>query len=221
MGYGLRVLNADNKVILNTDDGGLSTLVKAASGGVTGGNFGYPSGTSSSDLFLVHLPGDGFIAQNMTTVAGSESIYSSYTSAITWIKGAATTTGIVSGYNTGYGLKITDSAGNLTFSSETSDALEIVAVGTYGSLDNSPSLSYTINSTTEHYVLIPGSAYFSYAAGFPVNSSGTFKQGYEFHYSGSTCTSIEIHRSFVNSSGAVVIGSSSGAATYMIVKYRS
>tara|TARA_B100000427_G_scaffold8259_1_gene7390 strand:- start:493 stop:1149 length:657 start_codon:yes stop_codon:yes gene_type:complete len=218
MAWGMKVLNADNRVILNTTDN-LSTLIRTASGAVTGTNFAYPSGTSNADLFLVHLPAAGFVAQNATFSGSSDTIYSSYSSAKNWIKASATNSTTVSGYSSGYGIKIMNAAGDdVTFSSETGDALEIVAVGTYGDLGNSTSLSYTINSTTPHYVLIPGSAYnyFSFWS-----FTGTFKMGYQFNYSGSTCTSIEIHRSFLWGSGSIITGSSQGASTYMIVKYRS
>ena len=118
-----------------------------------------------------------------------------------------------------YGIKVLNAAGtDIEFSSESGSALEIVAVGTYGDLGNSFSLSYTINSTTPHYVLVPGSGYNYFNIwGF----TGTFKMGYQYNYSGSTCTSIEIHRSFTWGSGSVIAGSSEGAAAYMIVKYRS
>ena len=148
MAYGIKVLNADNRIILNTTDG-YSTLIKGASGAVTGTSFAYPSGTSSADLFLVHLPGAGFIAQNTTFSGSSDTIYSSYSSSKNWIKALPTSTSTVSGYNSGYGIKVLNAAGtDIEFSSESGSALEIVAVGTYGDLGNSFSLSYTINSTT-------------------------------------------------------------------------
>ena len=205
-------------MIINSTDG-YSTLIRTASGAVSGTSFAYPSGTSSGDLFLVHLPASGFVAQNTTFSGSSDTIYSSYSSAKNWIKAASTSTSTVSGYASGYGIRVMNAAGNdVTFSSETGDALEIVAVGTYGDLGNSTSLSYTINSTTPHYVLIPGSAYnyFSFWS-----FTGTFKMGYQFNYSGSTCTSIEIQRSFLWGTGSTITGSSQGASTYMIVKYRS
>ncbi len=218
MAYGIKVLNADNRVILNSTDG-YSTLIKGASGAVTGTSFAYPSGTSSADLFLVHLPAAGFIAQNTTFSGSSDTIYSSYSSAKNWIKALPTSSSTVSGYNSGYGIKVLNAAGtDVEFSSESGSALEIVAVGTYGDLGNSFSLSYTINSTTPHYVLVPGSGYNYFNIwGF----TGTFKMGYQYNYSGSTCTSIEIHRSFTWGSGSVIAGTSEGAAAYMIVKYRS
>ena len=216
--WGIRVKNADGRTILTTEDD-FSTLINGASGAVTGTTFNYPTNTSSADLFLMHLPAAGFIAHQPTFSGVTESIYSDYSSSKNWIKAVTSTTSTVTNHSSGYGLKVRNAAGNnINFSSQTSDALEIVAVGTYGDLGNNLTLSLSVNSTTPHYVLIPGSGYYSFNVwGF----TGTFKMGYQFNYSGATCTSIDIHRSFTWGSGSTIVGDSQGAASYMIVKYRS
>ena len=218
MSYGIRVKNADGRTILTTEDN-FSTLIRGASGAVTGTYFTYPSGTSSSNLFLVHLPASGFVAQQTTFSGATENIYSSYSGSKNWIKADSSSTSTVTNHSSGYGLKVLNTAGNnVNFSSQTSDALDIVAVGTYGSLGNNLTLSLSVNSTVPHYVLIPGSGYYAFNVW---SFTGTFKMGYQFNYSGSTCTSIDIHRSFNWGSGSTIVGDSQGAAAYMIVRYRS
>lgn len=220
MSYGLKVYNGDGQTLIDSNDSG-SSLVKTASGTVSGTNFAYPTGVALGDLFFVRLASSGFVGENLYT-SGTRTVYSSVSGGKPWIK-AEVMAGNVSSHDSGYGLNVFTSAGtaaaNLLFSSVPADALDLVAVGAYGDLTGT-SLEISINSTAPHYVLIPGSYYFFVAGGsWPLTQSITVKKGYSFVYSGSTLTKITVD-TYVNAGGGN-IPLAYGDQSYMVVRYRS
>ena len=123
MSYGLKVFNGDGQTVIDSNDSA-SSLLKVASGNVTGGNFEYPSDADGTqvgigDLFFVRLPERGTIAENMLIFGQTRTVYSTVTGAKPWLK-ASTMAGNVSSHNSGYGLNVFTSAGtaaaNLIFS---------------------------------------------------------------------------------------------------------
>ena len=220
MAYGLKVYNGDSQTLIDSNDTA-SSLVKTASGTVSGTNFGYPTGVVLGDLFLVRLASSGFVAENLFS-SGTRTIYSSVSGGKPWIK-AEVMSGNVSSHDSGYGLNVFTSAGtaaaNLLFSSVPADSLDVVTVGSYGDLTGT-SLEVSINSTSPHYVLIPGSFYFHYPGGsWPATQPITIKKGYSFTYSGSTLTKISVDT--YGNAGGGNFPLSYGNQSYMIVRYRS
>tara|TARA_B100000131_G_scaffold315962_2_gene355286 strand:+ start:1344 stop:2018 length:675 start_codon:yes stop_codon:yes gene_type:complete len=224
MTYGLKVLNGNNRYLINSDEN-FSTIVKTSSGTVTGTSFNYPSGVVFGDLFFVRLPSTGFVAENLFT-SGTRSVYSTVSTGKNWLK-AEVMAGNVSGHTSGYGLNVFNTSGegasNLLFSSVPGDSLDVVAVGTYGSIGAGvTSKTYTINSSEPHYVLIPGSYYFAWAgASSPVYvPSGVVKKGYTFNYTSTYLNTIVIETNF-SLGGASPQSLSYGDQSYMIVRLRS
>jgi len=225
MTYGLKVFNGDGQTVIDSNDSA-SSLLKVASGSVSGENFEYPSDADGTqvalgDLFFVRLPSSGIIAENLL-VSGTRTVYSSVTGAKNWIK-ASTMAGNVSSHNSGYGLNVFTSAGtaaaNLIFSSVPGDALDIVAVGQYNSISGT-SIALSINSTAPHYVLIPGSVYYQFGGGgWPANYPVSILNGYTFTYSGSTLSTITVSRSITT--GPTPTPLSYGGQSYMIIRLRS
>ena len=227
MSYGLKVFNGDGQTVIDSNDSA-SSLLKVASGNVTGGNFEYPSDADGTqvgigDLFFVRLPESGTIAENMLIFGQTRTVYSTVTGAKPWLK-ASTMAGNVSSHNSGYGLNVFTSAGtaaaNLIFSSVPGDALDVVAVGSYNSISGT-SLAVSINSTAPHYVLIPGTIYYFYPGGsWPANFPMLVQVSYTFTYSGSTLSSISVNK-YINTGGATNTPISYGNQSYMIVRLRS
>ena len=218
MAYGIKILNADARVILDSTED-LGTIVKGSTGTVSGTSVNYPSG-QGSNLFFMNVPSPGgTVAENMLLSGGTRSIYSSNSGAKPWFEGVATTTSTVSGHSSGYGMNVYDPTNGtgLNFSSQTADAFEIVAVGRYSDLGSNTSMVFTINSTSQYYVLVPGSVYYSFSFW---SFSGALLVGYKFNYSGSTCTSIEVQKSFQWASGTTTASGIEGGTSFMIVKLR-
>tara|TARA_B100001250_G_scaffold39522_1_gene31470 strand:+ start:2548 stop:3210 length:663 start_codon:yes stop_codon:yes gene_type:complete len=218
MAFGIKVLNADSRVILDSRED-LATIVKGSTGTVSGNSVNYPSG-QGGNLFFMNVPSPGgTVAENQYSGTGSRSIYSSNASAKPWFEGVATSTSSIPGYGSGYGINVFDPTNGtgLNFSSQTADAFEIIAVGKYSDLGSNTSMVFTINSTSQHYVLVPGSIYKSYNV---FSFVGTIYMGYKFNYSGSTCTSIEVQKMFTWSTGTVTTSSIEGVTAFMIVKLR-
>jgi len=218
MAYGIKVLNADARVILDSTED-LGSIVKGSTGTVSGNSVNYPSG-QGSNLFFMNVPTPGgTVAENMLLSGGTRSIYSSNSGAKPWFEGVATTTSSVPGYGSGYGMNVYDptNGSGLNFSSQTSDACEIVAVGRYSDLGSNTTMVFTINSTSQYYVLVPGSIYYSFNIW---NFTGVMNMGYKFNYSGSTCTSIEVQKSFQWGSGTTTTSTIEGSTSFMIVKLR-
>ena len=227
MSYGLKVFNGDGQTVIDSNDSA-SSLLKVASGNVTGGNFEYPSDADGTqvgigDLFFVRLPESGTIAENMLIFGQTRTVYSTVTGAKPWLK-ASTMAGNLSSHNSGYGLNVFTSAGtaaaNLIISSVPGDALDVVAVGSYNSISGT-SLAVSINSTAPHYVLIPGTIYYFYPGGsWPANFPMLVQVSYTFTYSGSTLSSISVNK-YINTGGATNTPISYGNQSYMIVRLRS
>jgi len=222
MTYGLKVFNGDNQTVIDSRDSA-SSLLKVASGNVTGGNFAYPSGVAVGDLFFVRLPSSGTIAENMLIFGNSRTVYSTVTGSKPWIK-ASTMAGNVSNHESGYGLNVFTSAGtaasNLIFSTIPGEALDVIAVGSYNSISGT-SLQVSINSTAPHYVLIPGTIYYFYPGGsWPANFPMLVQVSYTFTYSGSTLSSISVNK-YINTGGASNTPISYGNQSYMIIRLRS
>jgi len=221
--YGLKVYNGDNQVILDSDEG-FATFIKTG-GGTLGTNTGnlidWPSGITVSDLFFMRLPGSGFVSNNfLADGTGTRQVYTNYTASQQWLE-AARTTSNVSGFAGGYGLNVFDGSGvaesNLLFTTNATTALDIVTVGTYEDLvtENNTIKTISINSTEPHYVLING----SFRLYLDIYSVGQFevRNGYQFNYSGTTLTSIDIESRLVGTYTTPIGGDTS----YMIVKLRS
>ena len=218
MAYGIKILNADARVILDSRED-LGSIVKGSTGTVSGNSVNYPSG-QGNNLFFMNVPSPGgTVAENMLLSGGTRSIYSSNASAKPWFEGVATSTSSIPGYGSGYGMNIYDptNGSGLNFSSQTADAFEIVAVGTYADLGSNTSMVFTLNSTSQFYVLVPGSIYYSFSFW---SFTGTMYMGYKFNYSGSTCTSIEVQKHFTWGSGTVTTSTIEGSTSFMIVKLR-
>jgi len=222
MSYGLKVFNGDGQTVIDSNDSA-SSLLKVASGTVSGGNFEYPSGVALGDLFFVRLPSSGSIGENMLVFGQTRTVYSTVTGAKPWLK-ASTMAGNVSSHNSGYGLNVFTSAGtaaaNLIFSSVPGDALDVVAVGSYNSISGT-SLEVSINSTAPHYVLIPGTIYYFFpGSSWPANFPITVQLSYIFTYSGSTLSTITVNK-YINTGGPVNTPISYGSQSYMIIRLRS
>ena len=218
MTFGIKVLNADARVILDSTED-LATITKGSTGTVTGTSASFPSG-QGNNLFFMNVPSPGgTVAENMLISGGTRSIYSTNSSAKPWFEGVATSTSSIPGYGSGFGMNVFDptNGSGLNFSSQTADAVEIMAVGKYADLGSNTSLVFTLNSTSQFYVLVPGSVYYSFNIW---NFTGEFYMGYKFNYSGSTCTSIEVQRQFTYGSGTITTGDSEGSTAFMIVKLR-
>ena len=227
MTYGLQVRNADNQIILDSSEG-LATFIKTASGAVTPSNdlFAYPSGITTSHLFFARIAGDGFIGEHFYSTSNSDNeddrqVFTDYSSSVQWLK-ADKTIGNVSGFEDEYGLNVFDGTGtgasDLLFSTNTSTAIDIVAVGDYDSLatNNWTSKRYLIGSTEPHYVLINGSLYLK--SNIPFVGWIVVTNGYEFSYTGTTLDYIDILSKVVLPGWTNTIG---GGSSYMIIKERS
>ena len=221
--YGLKIYNGDNQVILDSDEG-FATFIKTG-GGTLGTNTGteidWPSGITVSDLFFIKLPGSGFVANNFeASGSGTRQVYTTYTDSQQWLEADRTTSNVGTGFDDGYGLNVFDGSGvaesNLLFTTNATTALDIVTVGTYEELltANNTIKTISINSTEPHYVLMNG----SFRLHLDIYSVGQFeiKNGYQFNYSGTTLTSIDIESRVVGTNAAV-----GGDTSYMIVKLRS
>lgn len=222
MSYGLQVFNGDGLTILDSTEG-KSTFIKVDNGNIASGIGGvnYPTGKDSTDLIFVHPTNSAFVAMTSTTTQ----IYRGSTTPLKWIEAADTQGSFSSGFDTGYGLNVFDGTGtaasDLLFSSNTSQSIDIVAVGSYSDLGNNTELQININSSTEHYVLLNGSLFGqSTIIGF-LGSGGTLRRmrGYEYSYSGSTLSYIKII-STASTPGSGFVLPGGGQMAYMIIKLR-
>lgn len=224
MSYGLEVFNGDGLTILNSSEG-LSTLIKINSNTISSSSsypVNFPTGIDATNLFFVQPTASIFVSEfHFNTV--TRQIYRSGTSGLDWIEAGNTQGNFSSGFDTGYGLNVFDGTGtaaaDLLFSSNTSQSIDIVAVGAYADLGANTSLQININSSTPHYVLINGSHY----GFFNVVGFGSFenKRGYEYTYAadGTTISNIKIISTQASylTSGTVPAG---GDMAYMIIKLR-
>ena len=227
MSYGLKVFNGDGLTILDSSEG-LSTFIKVDSNTISSTSsypVNFPTGIDVTDLLFVQPEANIFVSESYYN-GSQRQIYRSGTSTLNWIQADNTQGNFSSGFDTGYGLNVFDGTGtaasDLLFSSNTSQSIDIVAVGAYADLGSNTELQININSNEAHYVLINGSHFGSFTAapGSPYAQSFLYQRGYEYYYSsGNNLSYIKIVSKTANpfTSGVAPGG---GDMAYMIIKLR-
>jgi len=215
--YGMRLRNGSGVFIVDSSEefGHFHLL---ASGTLSSGSTSaWPSGVVWGDLWFVRLTGSGWVGDKATTGFGATTryIYSTHTGSKPWVK-----VGNIKGNITGadlygdYGLNIFDdsaqnSVDTVVFSSMVQQGIDIISVGQFDDIGSNTSINIPINDAGNIYVLIPGSLYHAFGT--------DVQMGYQYNYSGSTVTSIDVTRR----RGSSPYHTNYGNQAYMIVKIRS
>ena len=227
--YGLKVTNANNQTIIDSDEG-LPHFIEVDSTTINGGNnyeVDFPTNFEFNKLIFARPTSSCDILEAGNT-GGTRGFYRSVPSAVIQLIKADVTTSNVSNFADGYGLNVFDGGGvaqsNLLFSTNTGSALDIRSVGNYSDLTQEHTINVIIDSTAPHYVLLPGSFryYYSRTYGGPWGGSSITIEtlrGYKFNYTGTHLDSIDILNKITYNGAPSPL--SYGGGAYMIIKLRS
>ena len=239
MSYGIKVINANNRVVLNSEEGS-PMLVPQREGtwtstnnrhGVGSGYVGsriitYASRASNptllySDTILATRSSSGYLSHDVRSgLSGSANsgIFATPGSG-KWMQVKGVNASGISNHNTGYGLNVFDGTGtaasDLLFSTNASSSLQIVSIGNFTPPTGSANYykDVVINSSEEHWILLSTSAFWMQDIVLP-SGGGTFREqlaSYEYRYTGTTSNleTIRIHSALYNWGG----GSSNAVIT--------
>jgi len=253
MGYGLQVENNNNELIIDSDEpyssfgilsqgsaslstsNSIITFSNTSAAPLNGTLYrqSFPSGVSGNDLFFVHIPNNGFVAEEGGV---SQLLSGTHNWVHQFVSGGSTTykykemnvmshaNMTIQDWDSGYGLTVfkeytgTPQQTDLIFSSVLEQGVNIVACGTFRDISNANQTftTVTVNSSDPHYVLINGSEH----------TLGIFQyslaRGYYFTYSGSVLESIKIYAAQISTWGLLTVPSTFDALdqSWMIIKVR-
>jgi len=249
--YGIKVLNVDGRVILDSSENkpiliktrpsGIGTANVSTSpnsnlsGGPTFAGLGNLSpALSFNDMIFVRRTASGFVSEDGGYSSSGRAIYASGGGSLTWFEAKAISASSISNHDSGYGLNVYDGSGtaaaNLLFSTNAGNSLEVVAIGTFALPGSAHYIDVPIvDQTVPHYILITATFRFRYAQPAFLGGQATDIEqfrGYEYIYSSSNLTKIRIWNAIINRGRAYQTSDSYTAApdvqaAYVIVKLRS
>jgi len=223
--YGVKVLNVDNRVILDSSEN-RPILIKARPSGIGTANVSSSPNTNLSggptfaglgnlspalsfnDLIFVRRTASGFVSEDGGYSTSGRAIYASGGGSLTWFEAKALSASSISNHDSGYGLNVYDGSGtaaaNLLFSTNAGNSLEVVAIGTFALPGSAHYIDVPIvDQTVPHYILITGTFRFRFVQpaiteiGQQASDIEQFR-GYEYIYSSSNLTKIRIWNAIID-----------------------